>query len=376
MKRFLVFLVVVAGLVVGASLLMTAGAASVNGQDVTQQSLESDLSAIAGSTGFQCYLQAQLTLSGQSVSTQGLFPVAGAGSSSSTAETYNTTFARYWLSQRLSDDLVSQAVADRHLTVTAADQAVGRVTLSREITSVLARYQQATGASCGTTASGLLASLPATFRAELVQAQTDQAVLLAHEAGYGLGTASLHRYYTAHRTRFTTICVSYVSFDSKTAAAAAQASIAAGTPITQTGTEVPLGCAMRATITSLPTSVTSLGVGQVSAPFPEGTATGRYALLTVTKRTATGYASARTAVEAALLSAGARRTNALLTVANRRAVVTADPRYGLVRPHTVALAAPLSPPSTTLLDPTANLPAPASASPSPSAGSSTPPASG
>lgn len=354
MKRFLVLLVVVAGLVVAASFQMTAEAASVNGSTVSQQSLDSDLGAIAGSTGYQCYLEAGLALSGQTAN--GLFPVTGAGSSTATPRSFNTTFVRYWLAQRMTDLLVTQALVARQLTVTPAARRLARANLTQQIDSVLSTYQRQSGSSCGTTGAALLSSLPAPFVAEQVQSQAQHDVLLAHEAGFGLSTAALHRYYTAHRARFDTICVSYVSFTSKSAAAAAQASIAAGTPITQTGTVTPLGCAVQATITTLPGSVTSLPTGHVSPPLAEGTATGRYALLTVTKRTATAYASARTAVEAALLTAGERRTSAVLAVANRRAVVTADPRYGTVRPHTVALAAPASPPVQSLLNPTAALP--------------------
>lgn len=354
MKRFLVLLVVLAGLVVAAAFEMTTDAASVNGTTISQQSLDGDLSAIAGSSGYQCYVGAGLALSGQS--TNGLFPVTGAGSSTSTPRSYNTSFVRYWLAQRMTDVLVTQALAARHLTVTPAAQQLARANLTQQIDSVLLEFEHQTGSSCGTTGAALLSSMPASFVDEQVQVQAERDVLLAHEAGFGLTPASLHRYYTARRARFDTICVSYVSFDSETAAAAAQASIADGTPITQTGTEQTLGCAVQATITSLPSSVTSLAVGHVSSPLAEGTGTGRYALLTVTKRTATAYASARTAVEAALLTAGERRTDAVLAVANRRAAVTADPRYGRVRPHTVALAAPESPPPSSLLNPTAALP--------------------
>ena len=354
MKRFLVLLVVLAGLVAAAAFEMTAEAASVNGTAISQQSLDSDLAAVAGSSGYQCYLEAGLALSGQT--TNGLFPVTGAGSGTTTPQSYNTTFVRYWLAQRMTDVLVTQALAARGLTVTAAARTLARANLTQQIDSVLSEFESQSGGSCGTTGAALLASLPASFVDEQVQVQAERDVLLAHEAGFGLSPAALHRYYTAHRVRFDTICVSYVSFDSESAATAAQASIAGGTPITQTGTEQTLGCAVQAGITSLPSSVTSLAVGHVSAPLSEGTGTGRYALLTVTKRTATAYASARTAVEAALLTAGERRTNAVLAVANRRAAVTADPRYGRVRPHTVALAAPESPAPSSLLNPTAALP--------------------
>jgi hypothetical protein len=354
MKRFLALLVVLAALVVAAALAIPSNAMTVNGAAVSQQSLDSDLSAIAGSASFQCYLGASLTLEG--ASTAGVFPVAGSGSTSSTPRTYNNTFVRYWLAQLATDELVSEQVAAKGLVVTQADLALGRTTLTQQVAAVLDQYASSTGGSCGTTATGVLASVPSSFTDELVQAQAERDLLLVHEAGFGLSRSSLLRYYLGHQAQFDTVCISYVAFTSESAAAAAQASIAGGTPISQTGKEQQLGCAVSASITSLPSSVTSLAVGKVSAPLAVGTGSGQYALLTVTKRTVTAFPTAEAAVEAALLTAGTKRTDALLAVANRRAEVTADARYGQVRPRTVALAAPASPPPPTLLNLTANLP--------------------
>jgi hypothetical protein len=354
MRRFVALLVVLAALVVAAALALPSNAITVNGTAVSQQSLDSDLAAIAGSASFQCYLAASLTLEGANAA--GVFPVAGSGSTSSTPRSYNTTFVRYWLAQLATNELVSQQTEARGLVVTPADLALGRTTLTQQVQAVLDEYQRSSGGSCGVTATRVLASVPSAFEGELVEAQAERDLLLVHEAGFGLTRSSLLRYYTGHRARFDTVCISYVAFSSESAAAAAQSSIAAGTPIAATGSEMKLGCAVSALITTLPPSVTSLAVGKVSAPLAAGTATGHYVLLTVTKRTVTAFPSAETAVEAALLSAGTKRTDALLEVANRRAEVTADARYGHVRPRTVSLGAPASPPVSTLLNPTANLP--------------------
>lgn len=359
MKRFLVLLVVVAALVAAAAFAMPSQAVTVNGQAISQQAVDADLSAIAGSSGYQCYLDATLVLEGDHAT--GIFPVTGAGSAKSTTGSqtpaaYNTTFVRYWLTQMTSDLLVSQEVRDRHLTVTAADVALGRAGLRQEVTAVLEDFEEDTGAACASSAAALLDSLPAGFRSEQVRAQTERDVLDAHLAGYGLGTSSLERFYTLHRAEFDTVCLSYVSFGSQSDADAAEAAVAAGTPLSQTGTETKLGCGIQKAITELPSSVTSLAVGKVSSPVAEGTSTGRYALLTVTSRRVSVFTVARTTVAQALLAAGSARTTALLDRANRRADVTADPRYGRVRPKTVTLAAPPSPPSGVVLNPTANLP--------------------
>lgn len=352
MKRFLVLLLVVAAVVAVAAFNVPSEAASVNGSGISQQSLDADLSAIAGSTGYQCYLGADLLLGGATTSP---FPVYGAGASTTDPATYNTTFAKYWLTEMLSDELVAQVAAARHVVVTPADLALGRLTLGAQITGVFSEYASESGGSCGTTGTALLASLPASFRNEQIQAQAERDALLAHEAGYGLGTALLARYFAVHQAAFDTECVSYVLFSSATDATAARAKIEAGTPIAQTGTLTSIGCAIRSSITSLPSSVTSLAVGKVSAPVSAGT--GKYALLEVTSRKGTAFVTAKAAVEQAVLTAGTTKANALLEAANRRAQVTADPRYGRVKPGTVALLSPASPPAASVLDPVANLPA-------------------
>ena len=354
MKRLLVLLVVVAAVVAVTAFYVPANAASVNGSGIAQGTLNADLSAIGGSPGYQCYLGADQVLT--QVNAPPIFPVYGVAGSSTGPATYNTVFVRYWLSQLMSDKLVQQIVAAKHLVVTPADLALGRVTLGEQIAGVLNNYASTQGGTCGTTASAILSSLPASFRNEQIQVQAEQDVLLAHESGYGLGTAALNRYFTAHRTDFNTICLSYVLFSTKGAATAARATIETGTPFAQTGKVTPIGCAMRYAITSLPSSVTSLPTKKVSQPVAGGS--GNYALFEITSSTPSTFVGARVGVENSVLNAGSARTTALLQAANRRAQVTADPRYGRVAPGSVALLLPKSPASTDLLNPNANLPAP------------------
>jgi hypothetical protein len=350
MKRFLLLMAAVVALVAVAAFEVPAPAASVNGVGVSRQSLDADLSAIAGSTGYQCYIEAGLQLEDGAQSTTGLFPVTGVGTGPST---YNTAFVTYWLTQMLSDQLVAQVLATRHQKVSSVDLALGRATLSGQITGIFSELASQTGSSCGTSGAALLASLPATFRNQQILAQSERDVLLAHQAGYGLDRASLDRYYVQHRAEFDSDCISYVSFATQSDATDAKASVDAGTPITSTGTLTAAGCD---SATRLPTSVTSLAVGKVSTPVAEGTATGKYVLLVVTSRQGTPFPAARTAVEQAVLNAGSTSANTLLEAASRTARVTADPRYGNVSPKTIALTLPRSPPASFVLDPSANLP--------------------
>ncbi len=77
MKRFLVLLLVLVAGVVAAALAVPSNAATVNGSAISQDSLNSEVHAIAASVPYQCYLNSQAYLT--SNGTSGLPPVVGAG---------------------------------------------------------------------------------------------------------------------------------------------------------------------------------------------------------------------------------------------------------------------------------------------------------
>jgi hypothetical protein len=364
-KRLLVLILAVAAVVAVAAFTVPSNAASVNGTSISQQTLNRNLSAIAQSDGFQCYLYASQTLSGEAGA--GTFPVEGVGVPAGTTNpsTFNASFVRYWLSELLNDQLVTQVVAAEHLTVTPADRAIGQVSLTRQIDAVIQSAASA-GVSCPSTGAAILASLPATFREQLVQVAATQDVLLSHAAGYGLGTAGLTRYYTRHQTDFTKLCFSYVPFTSAAAASAARAKVAAGTsqtkgvaagtPLAKVGTVTPIGCGIRVDATAeLPSGVASLPLGQVSQPVTLGN--GQVGLFMLTSMTTPMFVTVRATVETEVLNAGEKRSTATLRAAARRADVTADPRYGRAAPGAVALLPPASPPPAFVLNPAANVPA-------------------
>jgi len=356
--KLLVALLVAVGAAVGvAAYFVPSDAASVNGTAISRGSLNTDLAAIAGSTDYQCYLQAQLVLSGNTSTATGLFPVTGAGkvTKAGSPPTYNNNFVRFWLGKMADDVLVSQLLAQRHITVTQADVAFATSSFSRQVTSVLGALESATGQSCGVSASQVLGSLPKSFVTEQIQAQAAQDVLSVHLAGFSLSTSALERYYHLHSSEFDTECISFVSYTSKDDASSASSQIKGGTPIAKTGTVTQIGCGPEVLVTDLPASVVKLPVGTLSQPVSEGTGT-KYALLFVTARNPTPFGKVRTLVAQALLDSTTSKTTAVLTVAGAKADVTADPRYGRVRPLSVDLAAPVSPAGVFVPDAAANVP--------------------
>ena len=62
MKRFIVALIIAAGGLAAAAFAIPKNAATVNGTAVTQSQLNADVTAIAKSPDYQCYLNAQAYL--------------------------------------------------------------------------------------------------------------------------------------------------------------------------------------------------------------------------------------------------------------------------------------------------------------------------
>ena len=114
MKRLLVLLLVLAGGVAAAAFLVPTNAASVNGATVSQQSLNSDVSAIAGSTYYQCYLNSQAYIGSRG--SEQLPPVVGAGKGqdgTTGTPTANSAFMATYLDTEIGHQLVLGLAARR-----------------------------------------------------------------------------------------------------------------------------------------------------------------------------------------------------------------------------------------------------------------------
>ena len=126
MKRLLVLLLVLVGGLVAAAFLVPTNAADVNGTTISQQSLSSDVSAIAGSAPYQCYLNSQEYLSSNGAGS--LPTVTGAGKTENTGDhpTATSAFVATYLDTEIGHQLVQQVADSRNVTVTAAQLADAR----------------------------------------------------------------------------------------------------------------------------------------------------------------------------------------------------------------------------------------------------------
>jgi hypothetical protein len=368
-KRLLVLLILLVGGLVAAALSVPTNAAVVNGTAISQQQLNSDVSAIAGSPYYQCYLNSQNYLASNGSSQ--LPPVQGAGKGQNQGDnpTANSAFVATYLDTEIGHQLVLQVAAQRDVTVTQAELADAQTSLSNQISSVMAQVAQTTQGqnprfSCGHTFQPLtgqevLAQLPASFVDGQAHFVATASALQETLAGIGSSDADLVKYYTSHRSEFDTVCFNGAAYSSQSDAAAAAASVASGTPFaqvaanaTQKGT-IPCGVLveLEAELGASSGSLNHLTTGQVSDPI---NVNGSYLLLEVSSRTPTPYDKAKPAVSQVAQSAGSQVAQRAITTAERHASVSVDPRYGTWVPVSASVFTPFTPERTDVLNPGAN----------------------
>jgi hypothetical protein len=358
-------------------------AATVNGTTISQDALNSDITAIAGSADYQCYLNSEEYLSSNG-SQQGLPPVTGAGQGQSPGQTptANSAFVGTYLDTVIGHQIVLQLAGRRDVTVTSADLTSARASLTAQISSVMSEIAQtAQGAnqrfSCGATTAPLtgaevLNSLPASFVDQQVQFVATASALQEDLSGVGSSQSALQAYYQRHRSEFDTVCFNAAEFTSQSSAAAAQAAVNSGTPFStavsssaQSGTFPcsPLVAIAGDLGTDVPT-LQAVALNKASAPI---SVNGNYVVLQLTKRGPTPYASVKADVSQEVQELGSQKAQAAITAAERRSSVTVDPRYGEWQPVTAQILTPFVPPPSNVLNPLANEPA-ASSSKSPFSG--------
>jgi hypothetical protein len=363
----IVLLIVLGGGVAAAAFAVPSNAAVINGAVISQQTLNSDVSAIAASSDYQCYLNAETYLGsgGQAP------PVTGAGTSQNAGDnpTATTAFTSSYLNNEIRDELIIQAAQRRGVTVSQAELTGARKTLTQEITGVMGEVlQTAQGQnvkfSCSVTGQPItgkdvLDSMPSSFVDQQVQLVANSTALAQDLGAGGTNTTDLERYYDAHRSKFDTVCYSAAAYPSEDAAKAAAASVASGTPFSQVATQAqqggPQGCQSLSVLQSeVPsgTDISSLQAGAVSAPINDN---GTWVLLQVTWRTPTPFAKAKSAVISAAQSAGGPAATTALRTLTRHSSVSVDPRYGEWVPNQAEVFPPFTPAPSDVLNAAANV---------------------
>jgi hypothetical protein len=361
-KRLIVLLIVLAGGLAAAAFAVPSNAALVNGVSITQQQLNSNLSAIAGSPDYLCFLNAEeaVATGGRTAlpSFDGAGPIAGGGAH----PTMTTGFAGYYLDTAIGHQVVFELAARRHLRLTAQELATARTELNGQITAILSDVAQ-TKFACGSatqnlTAKEVLGTMPGSFVDKSVKFDATVSVLEEDAAGVGSSTAALQRYFGTHATEFDTACFTVGEYSSQTAAETAVATVAAGTPFSTVAAQTqgggPKGCgSLYAAASGLPTgtNLETLPLNTVSSPI---SVNGGYVLVQITSRTPTSFAKARTEVESAVQSAGAGKAGKVINAAEKAGNISVDGRYGKWNAAATHVLSPSPPATADVLNPSAN----------------------
>ena len=356
MKRFLVFLVLVAGGLAAAALVVPTNAAVVNGQSISQDQLNSDLTAIANSKCYQGYLTS--VAQGQG----GLPPIDGAGQSSGEAPhtTSTSAFAASYLDLAIQNQIVLQVAAQHHVSVTSQEINSASTGLKNQISEALSSSGGTPGCSA-TTGDQVLATMPSSF---VQSTERFGAVLATFErqlSGVGSSDNDLKTFFDEHRSVFDNVCFTAAFYTSGNDAEAAKAAIYEGATFSSLAAKTngggPQGCIILYGLVAAVSSTTdlqNLPLNTVSVPI--AISNGQYVLLEFTSRTPSSFTTAKASVQQAALSIGQGRARTLIGSAIVHAHVTVDPRYGAWNPTSAQLQLFAPPTANDVLNPSANSP--------------------
>jgi hypothetical protein len=371
-KRFIVALIIAAGGLAAAAFAIPKNAATVHGTAITQNQLNADVTAIAKSPDYQCYLNAQAYLesSGQQITA----PVVGAGQStgSTSYPTATTAFIGPYVATKINQVMVTHLATTRGLTVTSKEVTSAQKELQGQITETMAQAGQHTqspsitcGAAVPLTGKVILATMPGWFNQQAATSNAEAGALENSLSGANT-TAGLMAYYNAHRSLFDTACFSDAEYSTQADAQTAATQVAAGTPFAQVAAAAATGsgaqgCQNLYGIAQQLSSVIDLNTLKTGTVSPPISVQGTYLLLEITSRTPTSFAKAEASVREALSQVGGTAAGKLLVAAEKRTPITVDPRYGTWKPALGEVAVPTTPPVNDVCNPGANLPATASA---------------
>ena len=362
MKRFVVLLILLAGGLAAAAFVVPSNAASIGGVSVSRQQFNSDLNAIAKSSDYQCFLNAEEAVGTDGAtslpSVSGTVPIGEAGSH----PTVTAAFAANYLNTVIAHQVVFSLAAARHLHVTAAQLATARLDLTGQFTSVLSDVAQSkfacTSGGQSLTAKQVLASMPPSFVDTNVRFDATVNLLEDDLSGVGSTEADFERYFADHASAFDTACFTVAEYSSESAAETAVAQVDSGVSFATVAAATqgggPQGCdILYGVAAGLPagTNLEQLANNTVSSPIAEGS---NYLLVEITSRKATSYAAARNEVLSAVQTAGSTKAEAEIGAAEKKAGISVDRRYGQWKATTAQVLPPGSPAAVDVLNPSVN----------------------
>jgi hypothetical protein len=292
----------------GCNVRFSPYAAVVNGTEISQSQLHAAILAIMANSSYKCAIESS-----------GTTHLSGAGEG-----TYNSAFTAEVLSILIQDRVVGDYVASQKLP---EPKSLGAV--------ALAQLQQSTAppSTCAGSGASLMASFPASYRAELVRFQVDEDALAAHVAGTSLTPSTLDGYVAAHKNELSVACVSVIEVASKATAASLRSRLLNGASFaalakadsidsTTASSGGAIGCIADSLFTTpLNSDLADLAIGKVSSPIAFSS---DYLLLEVTSRDPETYQQLVSSLVANEQSA----LNKVFPDIVKAAEVQLDPQYG------------------------------------------------
>jgi len=375
-KRLLL-VAVLGALVVGATGCdVSPPAATVDGVAISQSTLNDELSGEIANPAAQCaaLLEAGSTTSPIGVGTEG---------DGTSPNAVTPSFADNALETLVLEQLETQALAARGVTVTHADLVAATADYQSQLLGQLQQAQSASTAPSGCTLSAgrsVSSQVPRDFLRRQATSLADQEMFEVAVGHLNLGQGGLESYYTSHLSQVTQECLNVVVADSQAAAQALHDQIAAGTSFAKASTSAdadqqvgPAGGELQCEYPSigaqqfgstLGATIDALSSGQLLEPQPlstqssTGATTTYYVVVQMRQHQLVPFATLRSSIRQAILTAHVAVVGKALNRLVGRAHVTVDPRYGTWS-STHGVTVPTPPPPAFVLNTKANVtPAP------------------
>ena len=358
MKR-LVALVVLGAIVTGAtSCDVSAPAATADGLTVTRSRLIDAITTVSDSQVAQCALTIEASAGGGSVPT-----IPGVGD-----HTVTTGFADYELGGLIQQAIEQQALARRHVPLTAADLAVGKEDYEAQLQQAASQV----GSPCNLTGSNLTRRLPRAFVDQQARSAAAQERLEEVVGRVDVGPSALRAYYGSHLDSVTQQCLDLIVLSNQADAQAIHDQIAGGSSFitasqgpqvvqgTPPGGHGPcvypstvsqqLGASAEQTLATLPDGTLAPPLqAQVSNPLT-GAVTTYWLVIEVRQRQLVPFDTLAGAIRRVLLSQGGTALSTTLAGLEHRAQVTVDAQYGSWNARSGGLSGPRTPPGAFLLN--------------------------
>ena len=339
--------VVLGALVLGATGCdLSPPTATVNGVAISQSTLNAVLSTEIDNSEAQC---AALLEAGSTTS-----PIGIGSQGDGTSNAVTPSFADNALETLVLEQLETQTLARRGVAITHADLVAATADYEGQLAGQLQQAQSDSQAPSGCTLSATKAissQVPGAFLTRQAASLADQEIFEVTVGHVNVGQSALESYYRSHLSQVTLACLNVVVAETQTAAQALHDQIAGGTSFATASTSpdadqnvgLPAGGQLSCEYPSQVSGqfgsangavVDALTAGQLSEPLAlttqstSGTTTTLYAVVQMRQHQLVPFATLRSSIREAILSAHVSLVGTALNRLVGDAHVSVDPRYG------------------------------------------------